>query len=83
MYESESRKQKGEAERRPVAFLLLFKSKRPVYLTVTDAPLTDIWYKNQAMSNTMKKTSPKAESCAKNNKKPLCKKNNRWKLKIF
>ena len=60
MYESESRKQKGEAERRPVAFLLLFKSKRPVYLTVTDAPLTDIWYKNQAMSNTMKKNVPKS-----------------------
>ena len=64
MYENESRKQKGEAERRPVAFLLLFKSKRPVYLTVTDAPLTDIWYKNQAMSNTMKKKRPQKQNCA-------------------
>ena len=47
----------------PVAFFLLFKSKRPVdlqnmdpfYLTVIDAPLTDVWYKNQAMgANTIK-----------------------------
>ena len=66
MYENESRRQKGEVERRPVAFLLLFKSKRLLYLTVTDALLADVWYKNQAigvhkinaMSNTMKKTSP-------------------------
>ena len=52
MYENESRKQKGEAERRPVAFLLLFKSKRLLYLTVTDALLTDVWYKNQAIGST-------------------------------
>ena len=47
----------NETERWPVAFFLLFKSKRPVelrnmgpfYLTVIDAPLTDVWYKNQAM----------------------------------
>ena len=40
-----------------MAFFLLVKSKRPVelqnmapfYLTVIDAPLTDVWYKNQAM----------------------------------
>ena len=52
MYENESRRQKGEAERRPVAFLLLFKSKRLLYLTVTDALLTDVWYKNQAIGST-------------------------------
>ena len=47
----------NKTERCPVAFFLLFKSKRPVelrnmgpfYLTVIDAPLTDVWYKNQAM----------------------------------
>ena len=70
----------NETERCPVAFFLLIKSKRPVqlrnmgpfYLTVTDAPLTDVWYKNQAMGfntiNTMlirmKKKSPPAELCA-------------------
>ena len=63
-----------------MAFFLLFKSKRPVelqnigpfYLTVIDASLTDVWYKNQAMGvnaiNTMlsrmKKKSPLAELCA-------------------
>ena len=44
----------------------------PFYLTVIDAPLTDVWYKNQAMGvntiNTMlsrmKKKSPLAELCA-------------------
>ena len=47
----------NKTERCPVAFFLLFKSKRPVdlrnmdpfNLTVTDAPLTDVWYKNHAM----------------------------------
>ena len=42
------------------------------YLTVLDAPVTDVWYKNQVMGvntiNTMfsrmKKKSPLAESCA-------------------
>ena len=63
-----------------MAFFLLFKSKRPVelqyivpfYLTVIDAPLTDVCYKNQAMGvntiNTMlsrmKKNSPLAELSA-------------------
>ena len=46
-----------------MAFFLLFKSKRPVelrnkvkgYLTVIDAPLTDVWYRIQAMRvNTIK-----------------------------
>ena len=45
----------NKTERYP--FFLLFKSKCPVelqnmgpfYLTVIDAPLTDVWYKNQAM----------------------------------
>ena len=70
----------NKTERCPVAFFLLFKSKRPVelrnmgpfYLTVIDAPLTDVWYKNQAMGvntiNTMlsrmKKNSPLAELSA-------------------
>ena len=47
----------NKTERCPVAFFLLFKSKRPVklrntgpfHLTVIDAPLSDVWYKNQAM----------------------------------
>ena len=47
----------NKTERCPVAFFLLFKSKRsvelrnmgPFYLAVIDAPLTDVWYKNQAM----------------------------------
>ena len=47
----------NETERYPVTLFLLFKSKRPVelqntgcfYLTVIDAPLTDVWYKIQAM----------------------------------
>lgn len=57
MYKNESRKQKGEAERRPVAFLLLFKSKRLLYLTVTDALLTDVWYKTRPMGiNTINTT---------------------------
>ena len=70
----------NKIERCPLASFLLFKSKRPVelrnmgpfYLTVIDAPLTDVWYKNQAMGvntiNTMlsrmKKKSPLAELCA-------------------
>ena len=70
----------NKTERCPLAFFLLFKYKRPVelrnmgpfYLTVIDAPLTDVWYKNQAMGvntiNTMlsrmKKKSPLAELCA-------------------
>ena len=71
---------KNKPERCPVTFVLLFKSKRPVelrnmgpfYLTVIDAPLTDVWYKNPGMGvNTinkmlsrMKKKSPLAELCA-------------------
>ena len=52
----------NKTERCPVASFLLFKSKCPVelentgpfYLSVIDAPLTDVWYKNQAMGvNTM------------------------------
>ena len=47
----------NKTERCPLAFFLLFKYKRPVelrnmgpfYLTVIDAPLTDVWSKNQAM----------------------------------
>ena len=47
----------NKTKRCPMTFFLLFKSKRPVelrnmapfYLTVIDAPLTDVWYKNQAM----------------------------------
>ena len=47
----------NKTERCPVTFFLLFKCKRAVelrntdsfYLTVIDAPLTDVWYKNQAM----------------------------------
>ena len=70
----------NRTERCPVAFFLLFKSKQPVelrnmgtfYLTAIDAPLTDVWHKNQAMEvntiNTMlsrmKKKSPLAELCA-------------------
>ena len=70
----------NKTERYPVALFLLFQSKRPVelqntscfYLTVTDAPLTDVWYKIQAMEvntiNTMfsrmKKTSALAELCS-------------------
>ena len=90
----------NKTERCPVAFFSLFKSKRlvelrsmgPFYLTIIDAPLTDVWYKNQAMGvNTistvlsrMKKKSPLAELCENmKNKKPLCKKNNRSKIKIF
>ena len=46
----------NKTERCPLAFFLLFKSKRPVelrsmgpfYLTVIDAPLIDVLYKNQA-----------------------------------
>ena len=47
----------NKTERCPVTFFLLFKRKcrvelrnmGPFYLTVLDAPLTDIWYKNQAI----------------------------------
>ena len=47
----------NKTERCSVAFFLLFKSKRPVelqnmspfYLSVIDACLTDVWYKNQVM----------------------------------
>ena len=47
----------NKRERCPVAFFLLFRSKRPVelrnmgpfYLSVINVLLTDIWYKNQAM----------------------------------
>ena len=47
----------NKTERCTVAFFLLFKSKRPVelrnmspfYLSVIDAPLTGVSYKNQAM----------------------------------
>ena len=47
----------NKTERCPVAFFLLFKSTHPIelrnispfYLTVIDAPLTDVWYKNQSM----------------------------------
>ena len=47
----------NKTERCPLAFFLLFKYKRPVelrnmgpfYLTVIDTPLTDVWYKNQAI----------------------------------
>ena len=47
----------NKTDRCPVAFFLLFKSKRPVelrnmgpfYFTVIHAPLTDVWYKNQSM----------------------------------
>ena len=46
----------NKTKRCPVAFFLLFKSKRsvelrnmsPSYFTVIDASLTDVWYKNQA-----------------------------------
>ena len=49
-----------KTDRCPVVFFLLFKSKRPfelrntgpLYLTVIHAPLTDVWYKNQAMRST-------------------------------
>ena len=70
----------NKTERCPLAIFLLFKSKYPVelrnmgpfYLTVVDAPPTDVWYKNQAMGvntiNTMLsrmgKKSPSAELCA-------------------
>ena len=70
----------NKTEKRPLAILLLFKSKctvelrnmGPFYLTVIDALLTDVWYKNQAMRvntiNTMLsrmgKKSPLAELCA-------------------
>ena len=70
----------NQTERCPLAFFLLFKSKRPVelrsmgpfYLTVIDAPLIDVLYKNQAMEvNTinkmlsrMKKKSPLEELSA-------------------
>ena len=59
---------KNKTERYPVAFFLLLKSKCPVELqnmdpfylraplAVIDAPLTDVWYKNQAMGfNTINK----------------------------
>ena len=88
----------NKTERQPAAFFLLFKSKRlvqfrnmgPFYLTVVDAPLTDVWYKNQAvgvntistMLSRMKKRSPLAELTTKDNK-PLCKKNNQSKIEIF
>ena len=68
---------KNKTERCPLAFFLLFKYKHPVelrnmgpfYLTVIDASLTDVWYKNQAIgANTvntmltrMKKKSPLAD----------------------
>ena len=47
----------NKTEKCPVAFFLLLKSKRlvelrnmgPFYLTVIDAPLTDVWYVNHAM----------------------------------
>ena len=89
----------NKTERCPVTFFLLFKCKRAVelrntdsfYLTVIDAPLTDVWYKNQAMElNTiktmlsrMKKKSPLGELCSNKKDKPLCKKDNRSKIKIF
>ena len=48
----------NKTKRCPVAFFLLFKSKSPVelqnlgpfFLGVIDAPLNDVWYKNQAMT---------------------------------
>ena len=59
---------KNKTKRYPVAFFLLLKSKCPVELqnmdpfylraplAVIDAPLTDVWYKNQAMGfNTINK----------------------------
>ena len=63
-----------------VALFLLFKSKRPLelqnmglfYLTVIDAPLSDVWYKNKVMEvntiNTMNKKSPWTKLCANNKK---------------
>ena len=67
----------NRTERYPVAFFLLFKSKRPVelrnmdpfYLTVINGPLTNVCYKNQTigvntintMLSRMKKKSPLAE----------------------
>ena len=46
----------NKTERYPLTFCLLFKSQSPelrnmgpIYLTVIDAPLTDVWYNNQAM----------------------------------
>ena len=54
----------NKTERCPLAFFLFFKSKRrvefrsmgPFYLTVIDAPLIDVLYKNQAMEvNTINK----------------------------
>ena len=45
----------NKTERCPMAFIFLFKSTSPVELQnmdsfyLIDAPLTDVWYKNQAM----------------------------------
>ena len=61
------------------------------YLTVIDTPLTDIWYKNQAMGvktiNTMlistKKVTITRFAHKQSYNKPLCKKNYRLKIKLF
>ena len=70
----------NKTEKCPVAFFLLLKSKRlvelrnmgPSYLTVIDAPLTDVSYVNHAMGGQHnkhnveqnEKKSPIAELCA-------------------